>query len=321
MGSHGRRSIGPRPGRVHGWRGVPGALLLLVLFFGAGCAPPDTPPALAQRTPEALLELLEPDTLRTERLGAGVWYQYLWSSQGPWAVHLVEADLSRCDLALRTLRAREREEGSRGRESVSSMVARSEEGVLAAVNADFFTGEGAALGTEVTAGTVTVARERPSVAWRPGALPWIGEIRVEGDSLYAGWPLSRGAGDRETEAVGGFPELLDRGRIVGDLGVAELPSFAAVRQPRTAVGVQPATARFWLLVVDGRRPSHSVGMTLPEVADVFRALGATEALNLDGGGSSVMVVLGEARSRPSEEEERAVVNALALIRDVSGCSR
>lgn len=292
-----------------------------LLALAPACAPPDTPPALAQRTPEALVELLRPDTLRTERLGAGVWYQYLWSPEGPWAVHLVEADLSRCDLALRTLRAREREEGGRGREEVSSMVARSAEGILAAVNADFFTGEGAALGTEVAAGTVTVARERPSVAWRPGSLPWIGEVRVEGDSLYAGWPLSRGAGDQETEAVGGFPELLDRGRIVGDLHVEELPSFAAIRQPRTAVGVHPATARFWLVVVDGRRPSHSVGMTLPEITRVFQALGATEALNLDGGGSSVMVVLGEARSRPSEEAERTVVNALALVRDLSGCPR
>jgi exopolysaccharide biosynthesis protein len=60
-------------------------------------------------------------------------------------------------------------------------------------------------------------------------------------------------------------------------------------------------------------------MSLPELAEVFQALGAREALNLDGGGSSVMVVRGETRSRPSEEEERTVVNALAVVRDLSGC--
>lgn len=296
-------------------------MLLGLLGVLAGCAPPDTPPALAERTPEALRALLAPDTVRTERVGAGVWYQYLWSPRGPWALHLVEADLTRCDLGLRTLRARDREAGRRGREAVTSMVERSREGVLAAVNADFFTEEGMALGTEVAAGSVTVARERPSVAWRPGDLPWIGEVRLEGDSLYAGWPLSRAAGDEATEAVGGFPELLDRSRPVGDLGVDDLPGFAAVRQPRTAVALDATTGRFWLLVVDGRRPSHSVGMSLPELVEVLQALGATEALNLDGGGSSVMVVLGQARSRPSEEEERTVVNALALVRDFSGCSR
>jgi exopolysaccharide biosynthesis protein len=61
-------------------------------------------------------------------------------------------------------------------------------------------------------------------------------------------------------------------------------------------------------------------MTLPELAELLKSLGATEALNLDGGGSSVMVVLGETRSRPSEDQERPVVNALALVRDLSGCS-
>jgi hypothetical protein len=307
------------PARVHGRRTRWWLWLALLAGLGVvtGCEPPDTPPALAQRTPRPLLDLLAPDTVRTERIGAGVWYQYLWSGEGPWAVHLVEVDLGRCDLALRTLRARAREAGGRGREAVSSMARRAPDGVLAAVNADFFTGEGAALGTEVASGRVTTVRERPSLAWRPGRLPWIGTVRVEGDSLWAGWLL--GADDGETEVVGGFPELLDRGRVVGDLGVSARPAFAAVRQPRTGVGVDPLRNRLWLVVVDGRRPSHSVGMSLPELAEVFQALGAREALNLDGGGSSVMVVRGETRSRPSEEEERTVVNALAVVRDLSGC--
>ena len=62
-------------------------------------------------------------------------------------------------------------------------------------------------------------------------------------------------------------------------------------------------------------------MTLPELTTLLEALGVTEALNLDGGGSSVMVVRGTALNRPSDAEgERAVVNALALERDFSGCT-
>jgi exopolysaccharide biosynthesis protein len=62
-------------------------------------------------------------------------------------------------------------------------------------------------------------------------------------------------------------------------------------------------------------------MTLPELATLAEALGAAEAINLDGGGSSVMVVLGTARSHPSDGAgERPVANALALVRDPRACT-
>jgi exopolysaccharide biosynthesis protein len=121
--------------------------------------------------------------------------------------------------------------------------------------------------------------------------------------------------------VGGYPELLDGGARVGDLAVSERPAFAASRHPRTAVAWDADEGRLWLVVVDGRRPPHSLGMTLPELATLLEALGAEEGLNLDGGGSSVMVVLGTPRNRPSDETgERPVVNALALVRDAAACA-
>jgi len=286
----------------------------------AACAPPDRPPALADRIPAPVLELLHPDTLRSARIGSGVWYRYLWSPEGPWAVHAVEVDLSRCDLALETLRAEPREAGGRGHEPVTSMVARAPHGVLAAVNADFFTPEGGAIGSEVVRGRVIVARRRPALAWRPGGPPWVGSSSVVGDTLEVGWPVPFGEGDGRTEVVGGYPELLDEGQRVGDLGVADQPTFAGSRQPRTAVGYAPGTQRLWMVVVDGRQAPYSVGMSLPELTGLLEAFGATEALNLDGGGSSVMVVGGVARNRPSDEKgERPVVNALAVVRDVSLC--
>ncbi len=86
--------------------------------------------------------------------------------------------------------------------------------------------------------------------------------------------------------------------------------------PRTAVGVDRDTGRLLLLVADGRS-RRSAGLTLRQLARQLRALGADEALNLDGGGSSTLVApdrLGRAgvRNRPSDGEERRVPNALVV---------
>jgi len=143
---------------------------------------------------------------------------------------------------------------------------------------------------------------------------------VEGDSLRMGWSVHRRDGDGVTQAVGGDPDLIDGGARVGDLTVEARPGFAASRHPRTAVGYDSVSGRLWLVVVDGRQSPHSAGMTLPELAALFEALGVSEALNLDGGGSTVMVVGGQVHSRPSDTSgERPVANALALARDFSRC--
>jgi hypothetical protein len=115
------------------------------------------------------------------------------------------------------------------------------------------------------------------------------------------------------EAVGGFPELLRGGDVV--LGrTPVLASFGAVRHPRTAIGWSSRSGRVWLVVVDGRQPPRSAGMTLAELTALFQRLGATDALNLDGGGSTALVVNGILQNRPSDAEgERAVGNALALV--------
>lgn len=287
--------------------------------FGAACAPPDTPPSLEREVPAGVIEWLAPDTVRAERVGAGVWHWSIWSAEGPWTIHVVEADMTRCDITLETLRSADRESGGRGHERVTSMVARAG-GVLAAVNADFFTPEGTALGTEVVDGVVTVARERPTLAWRRDAGPWMGTADIDGDTLRAGWPIHMETGDGVTEAVGGYPELLDGGSRVGDLLVRENQNFAQSRHPRTAVGWDPYARRLWFVVVDGRQ-DNSVGMSLPELATLMEALGAVDAINLDGGGSTTLVLRGRAANRPSDENgERPVVNALALVRDTDGCA-
>ena len=76
--------------------------------------------------------------------------------------------------------------------------------------------------------------------------------------------------------------------------------FAAGRHPRTAMGLSPDARRAWLVVVDGRQEGVSEGASLAELADIFRRLGASDAINLDGGGSTTMVV--------AQGEETRLVN-------------
>ena len=68
-----------------------------------------------------------------------------------------------------------------------------------------------------------------------------------------------------------------------------------------------------LVTVDGRQPGYSVGLSFPEEAAVMRALGAEEALNLDGGGSTTMVVGGQLLGRPSDATgERPIGDSLLI---------
>lgn len=82
-------------------------------------------------------------------------------------------------------------------------------------------------------------------------------------------------------AVAGFGGLLRDGKV--------LPAPSEVRHPRTAAGLDRDGRRLTLVVVDGRQPGYSEGMSERELAELLAELGCFDALNLDGGGSSVML--------------------------------
>jgi hypothetical protein len=118
--------------------------------------------------------------------------------------------------------------------------------------------------------------------------------------------------------VSGGPRLLNRGRIAlrtkseGFNRPGLFQRFVASRNPRTLAGVT-ATGELLLVTVDGRRPGFSAGMTLAEAARLMRDLGARDALNLDGGGSTAMIVRGRVVNRPSDRGgERAVGDGVVL---------
>lgn len=87
------------------------------------------------------------------------------------------------------------------------------------------------------------------------------------------------------------------------------------KHPRTAIAFNDQY--FYVLVVDGRKPEHSIGMSLRELSELFFSLKAKDALNLDGGGSSTLVRKDAGGFKEinvySDAQVRAVANGLALV--------
>ncbi|HUR48528.1 MAG TPA: phosphodiester glycosidase family protein [Acidimicrobiales bacterium] len=105
------------------------------------------------------------------------------------------------------------------------------------------------------------------------------------------------APDAEMTSVGGYPVLVEDGRPVY---LSANDGFTRSRHPRTVAG-RTADGTILLVTVDGRQPCCSIGMTLPETADLMVALGAVEAINLDGGGSTTFVAHGVMVNHPSTQ--------------------
>ncbi|MEV7150265.1 phosphodiester glycosidase family protein [Streptomyces sp. NPDC093084] len=126
----------------------------------------------------------------------------------------------------------------------------------------------------------------------------------------------------DDSVVSAAPTLVEDGRIhidaatEGTLDPLDLSfgfAWSNVRQPRTLAGVD-ARGRLLLVTVDGRQPGVSEGFTLAEAARFMRSLGAVQALNLDGGGSSAMAVDGSLVNVTSDATgERAVGDTVQVL--------
>jgi len=123
-----------------------------------------------------------------------------------------------------------------------------------------------------------------------------------------GWQAAR-------DIVGGAGLLVSGGRALDDWTDEQLrEGFSTERHPRTMIGVDEG-GDVWLAVVDGRQPGYSVGMSFAELQRLAARLRLRDALNLDGGGSTTMVVGDRIVNRPSDEEgPRPVSDALLVLR-------
>lgn len=133
----------------------------------------------------------------------------------------------------------------------------------------------------------------------------VGDTVVIRESLGQVW-------DQAVHALGAGPMLVKNGSVFLTTKTEEFGSdVAGGRAPRTALGLTK-DGRLLLVVVDGRQTT-SAGMTLLELALFMQELGAVDALNLDGGGSSEMVLNDKILNKPSDGRERKVGDALVII--------
>jgi hypothetical protein len=111
---------------------------------------------------------------------------------------------------------------------------------------------------------------------------------------------SSGEWERAPDAIGGAGLLMFKGQPIRDWTVEDLRAgFDTERHPRTMIGVDGGGS-IWLVAIDGRNPLLSLGMTFAELQRLARALGLRDALNLDGGGSTTMVVKNVVVNHPSD---------------------
>jgi len=144
--------------------------------------------------------------------------------------------------------------------------------------------------------------------YRDGTVQVYDETTTSADELVA-------AGVWNTLSFG--PAILEDSEVVDGIEDVEVDTNVGNHsiqgdQPRTAVGVIDAN-HLVFVVVDGRSPGYSEGVTLPELADIFQDLGATTAYNIDGGGSSTLYFDGEVVNHPlGKGEERGTSDILYI---------
>ncbi len=116
-----------------------------------------------------------------------------------------------------------------------------------------------------------------------GKLYWTSQAAVPTLYVSSRTTFSFDAPAKPFNAISGETLLASGGNRLPDLD-------DAVTQPRSAIGYSRNGRYLYLVVVDGRQPFYSEGMTVKELADLMLSLGAEYAMNLDGGGSSTLVV-------------------------------
>jgi hypothetical protein len=136
--------------------------------------------------------------------------------------------------------------------------------------------------------------------------------------LETQWRTSRGLPSKILEdadhVINGAGLLRWQGNIVSEWASEALTPevFTDVRHPRTVIG-QDDRGAIWLITVDGRQPDYSIGMRFSDLQRLATRLRLTDALNLDGGGSTTMVVNGSIVNKPSDAGGARAVGDAILV--------
>lgn len=238
----------------------------------------------------------------------------LLSPAGPVSVQALKLDPRKVRLELAAAKDR-----LPARESVADIAGRRK--ALAAVNAGFFVVEtGAPAGLLKVKGRLlggnSRARGAVAILERQGRTLLLFD-RVSADRGRGSYAPSLGSPVRDWQsarfAVGGAGLLMLNGRELDEWTDERLSAaFDTTRHPRTMIGDDGSS--IWLVTVDGRQPPLSLGMSFAELKGLARRLGLHSALNLDGGGSTTMVVRGVIVNNPSDATGPRPVSDAILVR-------
>ena len=252
------------------------------------------------------------DSSRTQVVADGVVHRFLRVPTGPWPIHILDVDLDRCNQPV----AVKGSDKPTGRTKTSVLLAdlAKREPVVGGVNADFFSlATGAPIGLLVVDGKMlTPPVSQPVLAVDSSGVVHLTRFTLSPSGLKPFHPL---------EAVGGRPMIVRDSTVLPEVDTEGQKSFNVNRNPRTAAGLARNGRRLLLVTVDGREVMNGDGMSLRELANLMLALGARDAINLDGGGSTTLVYADPAAggalrvaNHPSDKEgERTVGDALAIV--------
>jgi hypothetical protein len=213
-------------------------------------------------------------------------------------INVLEIDLCAPGVSVRATKTGERQR------TVSSFAALV--GAEAAINGDFFSYENYSTNGPSMGG---------GAAWGGADHNYVAPVQF-GANRVALPPHESTAGVEAwaREVVSGHPTLLVNNAARNNNG----DGLCTARHPRTVLGLSADKRKLYLAVIDGRA-TNRVGMTCDEMITLMKGLGATDAVNLDGGGSSTMWVAGTGvLNFPSDGSQRVVANHLAIHATGSG---
>lgn len=118
------------------------------------------------------------------------------------------------------------------------------------------------------------------------------------------------------QAIGAGPILIKDGKYKNlweqEMFDASSGIGPTVNNPRSAIGYTPSGHLVFFICEGRNKTANTPGLTLKEVADLLLDLGCSQALNLDGGGSSCMLINGKETIIPSDGKQRAVTNVVVM---------
>jgi exopolysaccharide biosynthesis protein len=250
-------------------------------------------------------------------------YQHIVRRHPNISIHVVIVDLTDARVSVRVARGGPDPDGdgpwTTTLEPVSEVASR--EGFDIAINGDFFTAQG----TRDIEGRNT-AYVRGKFATPEGMAMTDGRMWHRPTRAFPYLAITtrhtarfcNGASDEPPDPT--VCQIVSGSQMIVSNGVAldYTSRFATNRHPRTAAGIDRTGTRLTLMVVDGRQPKLSIGMTLHELSNEMIRLGCYNSINLDGGGSSTMVYRDpnthslKVLNSPSDTKERSVAEVLGI---------